>query len=102
MIANSAVKMRPNSDSKAIKKYLEKLEKFSKIAKSHPHPAHIAYTKGYKSKFTFCMRTIESFEDYTDPIHDVIHEMLLSTLFGQVKPLLDELQEVITLAQGVV
>ena len=36
-------------------------------------------------------------EDYTDPIDHVIHEMLLPTLFSQVEPLPDNLQEVITL-----
>ena len=30
--------------------------------------AYIAFTKGYKSKFTYFMRTIESFEVYVDPI----------------------------------
>lgn len=43
------------------------------------------------------MRTIESFEDYTDPIHEVINEIFIPTLFGQVEPLADPLQELITL-----
>ena len=43
------------------------------------------------------MRTIESFEDYTDPIHEVINEIFIPTLFGQMEPLADSLQELITL-----
>ena len=39
------------------------LEALSEIARSQP----TVLSKGYKSKFTFFMRTIESFEDYVDP-----------------------------------
>ena len=85
-----------------VAKWKEELELLSTIAKSHPHSAYIAYTKGYKSKFTFYMRTIESFEEYVDPIHDVLRDAFLPTLFGQGEPLPEHLQEVITLtaAQG--
>ena len=41
----------------------EELLQLSEIDKSNTQPAYIAYTKGYKSKFTFCMRKIDSFED---------------------------------------
>ncbi|CAH3116593.1 unnamed protein product [Porites lobata] len=43
------------------------MERLSEIAKSQPHAAYTAFTKGYKSKFTYFMRTIESFEVYVDP-----------------------------------
>ena len=44
------------------------------------------------------MRTIESFEDYTEPIHEVIHDTLLPTLFGQVhEPLPDKLRDFVSL-----
>ena len=48
------------------------------------------------------MRTIKSFEDYTNPIDEVINEMLLPTLFGQTEPLPDELTGILTIspAQG--
>ena len=48
------------------------------------------------------MRTIESFEEYVDPVQQVIDEMFLPTLFGQAEPLPDELSELVTLtpAQG--
>ena len=75
----------------------------AEIAKSQPHAAYIVLTKGYKSKFTYCMRTIESFEEYVHPVRQqVIVEMFLPTLFGQAEPLQDELSELVTLtpAQG--
>ena len=48
------------------------------------------------------MRTIKSFEDYVDPIHEVLNELLLPTIFGQEEQLPDELTELFTLspAQG--
>ena len=43
------------------------LEALSEIANSQSHSAYTVFTKGYKSKFTYFMRTIESFEDYVKP-----------------------------------
>ncbi|CAB3982253.1 Hypothetical predicted protein [Paramuricea clavata] len=58
--------------------------------------------KSYKSKFTYFMRTIESFEEYVDPIHEAIDDLFLPTLFVQVEPLPGELRQLFTLtpAQG--
>ena len=44
----------------------------AEIAKSQPLAAYIEFTKGYKSKFTYCMRTIESFEEYVNPVQQII------------------------------
>ena len=48
------------------------------------------------------MRTIESFEDYVDPIQGAIDDLLLPTLFGQTEPLPSYLRRLVTLtpAQG--
>ena len=48
------------------------------------------------------MRTIESFEDYVDPIQEAIDDLLLPTLFGQTEPLPSDLRQLVTLtpAQG--
>ena len=78
----------------------EEIERLSEIAKSQPHAAYIAFTKGYKSKFTYFMRTIGSFEDYVDPIQEVIEDLLLPTLFGQSEPLPNEVRRLATLATG--
>ncbi|XP_022802897.1 uncharacterized protein LOC111340333 [Stylophora pistillata] len=74
----------------------------AEIAKSQPHAAYIVFTKGYKSKFTYCMQTIESFEEYVDPVQQFIDEMYLPIPFGQAEPLPDELSKLMTLtpAQG--
>ena len=49
-------------------------------------------------KFTYIMRTIESFEDYVDPIQEAIDDLLLPTLFGQTEPLPSDLRQLATLA----
>ena len=48
------------------------------------------------------MRTIESFEDYVDPIQEAIGDLLLPTLFSQTEPLPSDLRQLVTLtpAQG--
>ena len=62
----------------------------------------VFFTNGYKSKLTYYMHTIESFEDYVDPIQEAIDDLLLPTLFGQAEPLPSELRQLVTLtpAQG--
>ena len=76
-----------------VRVWREEIERLSEIARNQPHAAYIAFTKGYKSKFTYFMRTIESFEDYIDPIQEVIDELLLPTLFGQSEPLPKEVPD---------
>ena len=48
------------------------------------------------------MRTIESFEDYVEPIQEAIDDLLLPTLFGQTEPLTSDFRQLVTLtpAQG--
>lgn len=54
--------------------WLGEIETLSEIAKSQPHSAYIAFTKGYKSKFTYFLQTINSFEEYVDPIQEAIND----------------------------
>ena len=43
------------------------------------------------------MRTIDSFEDYVDPIQEAIDDLLLPSLFGQSEPLPNEVRLLVTL-----
>ena len=85
-----------------VDKWLREMESLVEISKSQPHAAYIAFTKGFKSKFTYYLRTIESFEEYVDPIEEVIHTSFLPLLFGRAEPLPEELKELVSLtpAQG--
>ena len=80
----------------------ENIELLAEIAKSQPQAAYIGFTKGYKSKFAYFMRTIDNFEDYVEPIDEVINDSFLPALFGLKEPLPDELRDLFTLppAQG--
>ena len=85
-----------------VRVWKEEIERLSEISKSQPHTAYIAFTKRYKSKPTYFMRTIESFEDYVDPTQGAMDDLLLPTLFGQSEPLPNEVRRLVTLttAQG--
>ena len=62
------------------------LETLAEIAETEPQAAYAAYTKGYKSKFTFFLRTIEDFEEYLEPIDSVLFDKLTPNLFGGSEP----------------
>ena len=85
-----------------VDKWLREMESLTEITKSQPHAAYVAFTKGFKSKFTYYLRTIELFIEYVDPIEEVIHASFLPTLFGRAEPLPEELKELVNLspAQG--
>ena len=61
------------------------------VRKDSTHAAYVAFTKGYKSKFAYFMRTIDSFEDYVEPMDEVINDIFLP-VFCQTEPLPDELK----------
>ena len=83
-----------------VRAWKEEIERLSEIAKSQPHAPYIAFTKGFNSKFTYFMRTIEPFEVYVDPIQEMIEDLLLPTLFDQSEPLPNEVRGLATLATG--
>ena len=61
-----------------VDKWLREMESLAEISKSQPHAAYVAFTKGFKSKFTYySLGTIESFEEYVDPVEEVIHTSFL-------------------------
>ena len=48
-------------------------------------------------KFIYLMRTVESFEDYVDPIQNAIDYLLLPKLFDQMESLPSDLRQLVTL-----
>ena len=68
----------------------------------HFHPYLYLGLFGFKSKFTYYLHTIESFEEHVDPIEEVMHTSFLPSLFGRAEPLPKELKELVNLssAQG--
>ena len=82
---------------KIVSEWEDELENLVEIAKSQPQAAYIALTKAYKSKFTYFMRTIESFEDYVSPIDELLNNKLLPTLFNEDTPFDEVLTDLFTL-----
>jgi hypothetical protein len=66
--------------------WIKELSTLCEFAETQPQAAYAAYTKGYKSKFTFFLRTIENFEEYLHPIDDLLDNSLIPTLFGAKTP----------------
>ena len=81
-----------------VDKWLREMESLTEISKSQPHAAYVAFTKGFKSKFTYDLRTIESFEEYVDPIEEMMHTSFLPSLLGRAEPLPKELKELVNLS----
>ena len=60
--------------------WLNPLNVLNDFATTQPHAAYIAYTKGFKSRFTFFLRTISDFDKFTEPIEDVLERKLIPSL----------------------
>ena len=67
--------------------WVEELTQLCEIAKSYPQAAFSAFNKGYSSKFTYFLRTIENFESFTKPVDDLISDQFIPRLFGLQTPL---------------
>ena len=61
---------------------MNELSNLCTIADTQPQAAYAAYTKGYRSKFTYFLRTIEGFEEFLEPVDNLINDKFLPILFG--------------------
>jgi len=69
-----------------VDKWRQELGKLTEIAKTEPQAAYAAFTKAYKSKFTFFQRTIIDFEEYLEPVDSLLYDSFIPTLFGSSTP----------------
>ena len=63
--------------------WVQELSILSEIAKTHPQMAYAAFTKGYKSKFTYFLRTIENFHQFVSPVDQLLAEIFILFYFCQ-------------------
>ena len=82
---------------KKVSKWVQELTSLSDIAKTQPQAAFIAFNNGYKSKFTYFQRTIEGFEDYLEPVHEILNESFLPAIFGRDVPFPEPYLQLFTL-----
>ena len=67
---------------KMVENWTEQLTTLCGIAVTQPQAAYSAYVRGYRSKFTFFFRTIENFDQFIEPIDNLIADKFLPALFG--------------------
>ena len=79
-----------------VNKWVNELKTLCTIASTQPQAAYTAYIKGFKSKFTYYLRTIEQFDDFTEPVDEIINEHFLPTLFGLSTPSINHLRSIIS------
>ena len=65
-----------------VEQWTNELEVLAELAKTEPQAAHAVYTKGYRSKFTFFLRTIEGLEEYLQPVESILFDKFIPALFG--------------------
>ena len=65
-----------------VDKWKAELQTLCDVAETHPQMAYSAYTKGYRSKFTFFMRTIEGMEESLSQVDELITHKFIPTLLG--------------------
>ena len=76
--------------------WIKELTTLCEFSQTHPHMTYAAYQKGYKSKFTYFLRTIENFEAFVTPLDTLVSEQFIPSLFGYDTPL-TELRELFSL-----
>ena len=82
--------------SSKVSKWKEELLILNEIAETQPQMAYVAFTKGYMSKFTYFMRTIEGFHEFLKPVDDLLNDHFIPTLFGSDTQL-PEIREILEL-----
>ena len=78
-------------------KWSNELNNLCEIADTQPQAAYAAYIKGYRSKFTYFLRTIEGLEEFITPVDEVISEKLLPVLFGTECSIVNEHRDLLAL-----
>ena len=72
--------------SEQFESWIRELGSLHKVAKTQQQAEYIAFSRGYRSKFTYFLRTIEDFEDNVQPIDDFLNDSIFPTLFGRDTP----------------
>jgi hypothetical protein len=69
-----------------VNNWVKELTILCEIAETQPQSAYAAFTQGYRSKFTYFLRTIENFEQFVNPVETVLTEKFIPALFGTEAP----------------
>ena len=80
-----------------VKNWVDELTNLCYIAETQPQAAYAAYTKGYRSKFTYFLRTIEGFEEFVEPVDNLLNNKFLPILFGNEFSIIAEHRDLLAL-----
>ena len=69
-----------------VNNWVKELTTLCEIAETQPQSAYAAFTQGYRSKFTYFLRTIENFEQFVEPVETLLTEKFIPALFGSEAP----------------
>ena len=72
--------------SKKVENWTNQMKVLTEIAKTQPQSAYVGFTKGFVSKFTYFLSTIEGFEEYTNMLQEVINDAFVPSLAGEDTP----------------
>ena len=61
-------------------KWIQKVEKLSKIAKSEPQAAYTAFIIGQKHRFTYNLRTMPYLKNMLQPLDDIIAKKVIPAI----------------------
>ena len=68
--------------STKVQKWVEEIKILSKIAMIDPHSAYIAYTRCYKHKYNFIMRTIKDTKNFLQPLDEVLDSTFIAAILN--------------------
>ena len=68
--------------STKVQKWVEEIKILSKIAMIDPHSAYIAYTRCYKHKYNFIMRTIKDTKKFLQPLDEVLDSTFIPAILN--------------------
>ena len=80
-----------------VRDWTNQLSQLSKFATTQPHAAYIAYTKGFKSKLTYFLRTIPHMCNLVEPLQRAIDDCFIPALFGEETPFDNSLLQTLSL-----
>ena len=67
--------------------WVKEIQTLCDIADTQPQAAFAAYTKGYKHKFNYFLRTIENFEQFVTPVEQLLNDKFIPTIFDSDTPI---------------
>ena len=70
----------------SVTRLTQRLLRLAEFAKSQPHAAYVAYTRGLSSEWTFLTRVSPGIADHLGPLEKGLQDQLIPSLTGRQPP----------------